>query len=176
MKKVWQMLHILRRCGAWCFVQISGLEKLCNCSKSSGKKEEHLGILFRANLNVSASLRGSAEMHLWSDSRKCDRYLHIETPTWWLNWSANMSWDAKRNLNQRLWQLVIFLCKSLVFGFTNTDSFCYFKLQCLQSPNKIYIWVPNTYGYPLQKIWSNSVDSLERYSWFVSDFALPWQQ
>ena len=109
---------------------MSCLGKLCNCSKSSGKKEEHLRVLFkssRANSNVSASLRRSAEMHIWSDARKrdkcaCKLKLRHEDSTR----STNMSWDAERNLNRHAWPLMTFLCKSLVFGFIDTDSFCYF--------------------------------------------------
>ena len=40
--------------------------------------------------------------------------------------AANVSWDAERNLNRHLWPFVTFLCKSLVFGFVDADSFRYF--------------------------------------------------
>ena len=40
--------------------------------------------------------------------------------------AANASWDAERNLNRHSWPFVTFLCKSLVFGFVDADSFRYF--------------------------------------------------
>jgi len=181
MKKVWQMLHILRRCGAWYFVQISRLGKLCNCSKSSGKKEEHLGVLFksRANPNVSASLRGNAEMHLSSDSRKRDgragklKLRHEDSTR-----SSRIDKDVMRCRAEFKSASVTACDISLqIPGFwVRRRGFVPLLRQLLRSPNKIYIWVPNTYGYSLQKTRSNSVDSLGRYSRFVSDFALPWQR
>ena len=49
--------------------------------------------------------------------------LQIETPTWGLD---AINKDAERNLNRHPWPLVTFLCKSLVFGFVDADSFRYF--------------------------------------------------
>ena len=110
---------------------MSYLGKLCDCSKSFDKEAQHLRVLFessRANPNISASLCGSAEIHLWSDVRKRDRRAHkLKLQHKGAISGANVSWDAKWNLNWHLWPPITLFCKSLVFGFIDMDSFCYFN-------------------------------------------------
>ena len=110
---------------------MSRLGKLCKCSKSSDKNSERLRVpsrSSRANPNISASLRGRAEMYLWSDARKRDRRAcKLKLRHDGATQSTNMSSVAERNLNRHLWPPVTFLCKSLVFGFVDVDSFRYFN-------------------------------------------------
>ena len=138
----WKLLCILRRCvcGAWCLVQMSCLGKLWNCSKSFDKKAEHLRVLFKCSrvyLDISASSCGSAEIHLWSDARKCDsRFCKLKLRH---EDSTRLSWDAERNLNRHPWPLVTFLCKSLVFGFAEPDSFRYLDRDNVYDPEIKFI-------------------------------------
>ena len=70
--------------------------------------------------------------------------------------AANASWDVKRNLNDIPLQIPGF--------WVCWRGFVPLVQQHLRSPNKIYIQVPKTHGYLLQKTRSHSVDSLGRYS------------
>ena len=88
--------------------------------------------------------------------------------------AASALWDAKQDLNWHPWPLVTFLCKSLVFGFAQCG-FIPLLWPPLWSLNKIHIYIPGTHNYSLPKTQADYVDSLARYSWFVSDFAFPWQ-
>jgi hypothetical protein len=111
----------------------------------------------------------------WKTLNKCwyqSKLNHLDHKLFSKAYSVSALWDAKQNLNQHLWSLVIFFLQ--IHGFWVCQ--CRFILllwQPLQSSNKIYIQLPKTYDCLLWKTQSNSVDCLGRYKQFVLNFTYP---
>ena len=106
----------------------AALESCAITQKTLTKKKQYLKVLFKSfrdNLKISASLCGSTEIHLWSDTRKHDRHacklkLQHEDAM-----QSKNTWCQAEFESASVTACDIF-CKSLVFGFVNADSFCYF--------------------------------------------------